>query len=906
MYHKYTVSLTCLLLLALSSAVAQERVYWTNAQNTNAEKIQRSDLDGGHVENLVTGLVTPRGIALDMTNGKMYWTDPDARRINRANLDGSDVEDLVTGTGAVGIALDIAAGKMYWTDNNSLKINRANLDGSEEETLVEGGAGFRAIALDVTGGRMYYHQDFPGDGQVPLSQLRRANLDGTNQETVLDGQYGQWGSFIALDVAAGKMYWSHSGSGIHRANLDGSDEETVWQRSLTGTRGIALDVAAGKMYWTTRSGESERAIVRANLDGSNFEDLVVITGTGLLAEFRGIALDVTGGKMYWVYEFPKVQRANLDGTNVEDLIVNQVVAPEGLALDFAAGKMYWTDAGSQRIRRADLDGANLDGTSVEDLVDTGLTGPRGLALDVNNEKIYWTEEFADRIRRADLDGGNEEDVVTGLDKPYGIALHVPAGKMYWTDSGALKIQRADLDGSDMEDLVSTNLVEPRGIALDLFGNKIYWTDSSTGKIQRANLDGSNVEDHLTEQGGGIWGIALDVPGNKMYWTWRWDEVIMAVRRADLDGSNVQDVAVLDLSSSPGGIALELEASDLSVSPAGIDFGAVPTDTARDTTFTLTNTSTDTLRITGVTTTDSVFTTVDTTLILAPGDTAALSVAFAPTGRGSVNAQVVLTSDALSSPHVVGVQGEGRTVQTMAITADTSTVVYQDANGTTAAVTFTDGQVTGHTLTVETFGNAPPSSVQSVPPFSNPVFYVGFNTTIPDSLSFQATVTFTYTDAQLDSAGITQEDSLKVAWYNETTEVWSTVTGVLDAANNTVTFTTDHFSVFALAMITPTGIGDGPRASLPFDFILHAARPNPFNPSTTILYEVSHPAHVTLMVYNILGQGVIRLVDGQKAAGRYSAFWHGRNAQGQAVASGIYVYRMTAGDFAETKRMTLLK
>ena len=90
-------------------------VYWTD---TNAGKIQWSNLDGSGVEDLVTtGLTRPRGIALDVAGGEMYWTDVGTDKIQRSNLDGSNVEDLVT-TGLMnpeGIALDVAGGKMYWT-----------------------------------------------------------------------------------------------------------------------------------------------------------------------------------------------------------------------------------------------------------------------------------------------------------------------------------------------------------------------------------------------------------------------------------------------------------------------------------------------------------------------------------------------------------------------------------------------------------------------------------------------------------------------------------------------------------------------------------------------------------------------------------------------------------------------
>ena len=84
-------------------------------------KIQRANLDGSDVQDLVTqGLRYPYGIALDVEGGKMYWTDLGTDKIQRANLDGSNIEDLVTRTqglrGPDGIALDVTGGKMYWTD----------------------------------------------------------------------------------------------------------------------------------------------------------------------------------------------------------------------------------------------------------------------------------------------------------------------------------------------------------------------------------------------------------------------------------------------------------------------------------------------------------------------------------------------------------------------------------------------------------------------------------------------------------------------------------------------------------------------------------------------------------------------------------------------------------------------
>ena len=123
------------------------KMYWTNVLT---DKIQRSNLDGSGVENLVTtGLDAPSGIALDVAGGKMYWTDVLGEKIQRSNLDGSDVENLVT-TGLerpYSIALDVSGGKMYWTDADTDKIQRSNLDGSGVEDLVTGSRGPSGIAL---------------------------------------------------------------------------------------------------------------------------------------------------------------------------------------------------------------------------------------------------------------------------------------------------------------------------------------------------------------------------------------------------------------------------------------------------------------------------------------------------------------------------------------------------------------------------------------------------------------------------------------------------------------------------------------------------------------------------------------------------------------------------------------
>jgi hypothetical protein len=88
-------------------------------------------------------------------------------------------------------------------------------------------------------------------------------------------------------------------------------------------------------------------------------------------------------------------------------------------------------------------------------------------------------------------------------------------------------------------------------------------------------------------------------------------------------------------------------------------------------------------------------------------------------------------------------------------------------------------------------------------------------------------------------------------------------------------------------------GLGTTEVMPTEFSLEANYPNPFNPSTTITYSVPEQASVRLSIYNLLGQEVMTLADGDHTAGNYSVVWDAKDNSGRNVSSGVYIYRMTA-------------
>ncbi len=93
---------------------------------------------------------------------------------------------------------------------------------------------------------------------------------------------------------------------------------------------------------------------------------------------------------------------------------------------------------------------------------------------------------------------------------------------------------------------------------------------------------------------------------------------------------------------------------------------------------------------------------------------------------------------------------------------------------------------------------------------------------------------------------------------------------------------------------------------PIAFALYQNYPNPFNTSTVVTYTLATAAEVELVIFNTRGEKVTVLAEGHKSAGHQVAVWDGRAANGASVASGIYFYRLSAGDFRQTRKMILMK
>ena len=583
-------------------------------------------------------------------------------------------------------------------------------------------------------------------------------------------------------------------------------------------------------------------IQRANLNGTNVQDLVITVNAS------GIALDVQGGKMYWTNDFGagKIQRANLDGSNIEDLVTGFEDLAD-IELDIAGGKMYWTDFGAGKIQRA-----NLNGSNVQNLI-TGLTSPNNIALDVAGGKMYWTDNNADKIQRANLDGSNVQNLITrdrGLRSPIGIALDVASGKMYWVDTGADKIQRANLDGSNVQDLI-TGLDHPNCITLDVAGGKMYWTELHAGKIQRANLDGSNIEDLITRGLNSPRDIALGISGPSPTDT---PPTFGGATIATINATVGTAITprILPAATDPDGDVITYALTP--ALPTGLTFNA-------------------TTRLLSGTPTAPMAATIYTYTATSNGKTASL-------------------------PFIIEV------------VADAPADDPLDVNG--------DGRVDVLDL------------VQVA------IFYGKRGDNLPEDVNADGIVNVT--DLVAVANGIDAADDLSLAVEELLLLALAEAAAVEAAAEAPMGFGRHQHALFlsltydnvsaALADARALGTGDvrlgkwvpmlegllqalAELGTIPEATALLPNYPNPFNPETWIPYHLTMDAEVTLTIYNMQGVIVRQLMLGHQPAGIYesrgrAAHWEGKNQIGEKVASGLYFYTLTAGDFTATRKLLIAK
>jgi len=159
--------------------------------------------------------------------------------------------------------------------------------------------------------------------------------------------------------------------------------------------------------------------------------------------------------------------------------------------------------------------------------------------------------------------------------------------------------------------------------------------------------------------------------------------------------------------------------------------------------------------------------------------------------------------------------------------------------------------------------------------------------------------------------LSRNDDIKgeilVEWADLSEDGMQTVTFDAQSLDRNDANITIAYTIYGVDQeIISRGMQNIKLVAIPEEYALHYNYPNPFNPVTTMLYDLPETGHTRLLIYDLLGREVHVLIDKVMNPGYYSTQWNGRNQQGQTVGAGVYFYQIQSNGFIQTRKMLLLK
>jgi hypothetical protein len=447
--------------------------------------------------------------------------------------------------------------------------------------------------------------------------------------------------------------------------------------------------------------------------------------------------------------------------------------------------------------------------------------------------------------------------------------------------------------------------------------------------------------------------------------WKSVGALTDVSAGDPRSMTVQTTAFSDWTVSDEESPLEIPVAVITISADDIDMGSVSAGQFRDTVVTIGNTGNDTLKITSIVSNNAMFVTSLAAAEIPPGASVSDTIRYAPVSGGAHSANIVITSNAATSPDTIEVTGFGLTyglslssslvdagLVTVGLSKDTVITLTNTGNDTVMVVSILSGNpaftVRPSALTIPPGGSAT-DTIRFTPAAagkdSGYVVITSNASSSPDTLKvlgFGATYGLTYSLSSVDFGKVlvysskdtlltisntgNQPVSITNVQYTSSTFLLLGGTGFIAAGatvNDTIRFApTAAGQVSAKIIITHTAgapdtidvtanavlTGIAGESLLPTEYAISQNYPNPFNPSTTIEYSLPERSTVTISVHNLLGQRIMDVVSSPAEAG-----FHRTTINASNLPSGVYFYTMRAvsGEnpsrvFTMTRKMILTK
>lgn len=605
----------------------------------------------------------------------------------------------------------------------------------------------------------------------------------------------------------------------------------------------AMDLAGGELYWVdTYQIYPESAVFRKGYPGDENASELFSIDWG--TEVLMIRVDIQNGYVNWLQRDPNsIQRIRMDGTDMEEVAAHAEIGR--FRIDHASEKLYWIERSNGTIHRSNLDGSQAE----EVITESDFLRINDVEIDTANEKIYWSVQKAENdavpgIYRAEMDGGNVELVIEAL--PDLLTLDINQDKLYWLDEDQRTILRTSVDSGVADTILTQPSIRifPNDIMFDPSQDKLLWVGAGDSGIAGFRIMQADPDGSNVEEILPGFGDPMSVVIDPIEETLYWTTGhFREVIKADLDGLNVQVLVREQVSLSTSSMWTIFLDRDSDTLFWGYD---MPEAISRI------DTDGDQLKSFNF-----------------PGFGAHWlnSMAFDPENAKLYAAVSEYPSE---EPTLIRVDANNPESGEVEILLDEEEL---------------GDRIRGLGLDLEA------GKIYWTERFSNSIRRANLDGSAIEEL---------LTDLSSPSGIAMDVENGKIYWTESSAGTISRAS--LDGTQVEVLFS--GLSSPGRPYFASENIGVSislPPDTRPLEFNLHKNYPNPFNPVTVIRYQLPVNSEVRLEVFDILGRRVAVLVDGLVEAGTHEVSF-----DASTLASGVYLYRLQAGDFVQARQMVLVK
>ncbi|AWP02987.1 hypothetical protein SMAX5B_014046 [Scophthalmus maximus] len=446
-------------------------------------------------------LYNPKGIALDPTMGKVFFTDyGQIPKVERCDMDGQNRTKLVDSKIVFphGITLDLVSRLVYWADAYLDYIEVVDYEGKNRHTIIQGLLIEHLYGLTVFENYLYATNSDNANMQPKTSVIRVNRFNSTDYQVVTRVDKG--GALHVYHQRRQPPVRSHAcevdqfgkAGGCSDICLLGNGHKTRTCRCRSGfslgSDGKSCKKPEHELFLVY--GKGRPGVIRGMDMNAKVPDEYMIPIENLMNP-RALDFHAESEFIYFADATSYIiGRQKIDGTERDTILKEGIHTVEGIAVDWMADNLYWTDDGPKKtISVARLEKASQ---TRKTLIEGKMTHPRAIVVDPLHGWMYWTDWEEDpkeskrgKIERAWMDGSNRNVFLTSKTVlwPNGLSLDIPQGILYWVDAYYDRIEMVYLNSTERKTVYEGQELN-HAFGLCHYKHFLFWNEYRSGSIYK--------------------------------------------------------------------------------------------------------------------------------------------------------------------------------------------------------------------------------------------------------------------------------------------------------------------------------------------------------------------------------------------------------------------------------------